>query len=307
MKNQVDTGLLIPGSEIGIYSAVNFQIGAVHGIEFAYDIGPPKGRNYGYNASFNYTYSIAAPEGLDNTGAPAPAFNDHDQRNTLGLDAGYTWKSGVFASLTIDYGSGLTSSAIPPSTLRIPRTEIDLRAGTGNRLFHGHGGIGLSIENLLDARTVINFESGFSGTRFMEGAPYPPQHEPDVLRLGGGGGGVRNEVEKGRIDSLGLLLGHIGVDKVVVESLCSGELEGVDLIRGALAPTRHDACRHLIVDGGIVGVGNDEDRLSGGTLFRRFLLRGETEAQQLREGMRRPARIVEVRLRAGRDACRPTS
>jgi outer membrane cobalamin receptor len=168
MRNQVDTGLLIPGSEIGIYSAVNFQVGAVHGIEFAYDISPQKGRNYGYNASFNYTYSIAAPNGLDNTGANAPNFNDHDQRNTIGVDGGYTWKSGLFASLTVDYGSGLSSSAIPPSTLRIPRTQIDLRAGTGPRLFHGHGGIGLSVENLLDARTVINFQSGFSGTRFME-------------------------------------------------------------------------------------------------------------------------------------------
>ena len=42
MHNQVDTGLLVPGSEIGLYSAVNFQIGAVHGIEFAYDLEPKK-------------------------------------------------------------------------------------------------------------------------------------------------------------------------------------------------------------------------------------------------------------------------
>ncbi|MCW3098613.1 MAG: hypothetical protein JWL77_4231 [Chthonomonadaceae bacterium] len=168
MRNQVDTGLLIPGSEIGIYSAVNFQIGAVHGIEFGYDITPPKGRTYGFDASFNYTYSIAAPNGKDNTGADAPDFNDHDQRNTLSLDLGYTWRSGALASFTIDYGSGLASSAIPPSTLRIPRTQVDLRIGTGPRLFKGHGGMGLSVENLFDDRTVINFESGFSGTRFQQ-------------------------------------------------------------------------------------------------------------------------------------------
>ncbi len=168
IRNQVDTGLLIPGSQIGIYSAVNFQVGGVHGIEFSYDIKPPRGRTYGFDASFSYSYSIARPNGKDNTGTDVPDFNDHDQRNTLGLDAGYTWKSGMVASLSINYGSGLASSPIPPSTLRSPRTQIDMRWGTGPRLFKGHGGVGLSIENLLDDRTVINFQSAFSGTRFMQ-------------------------------------------------------------------------------------------------------------------------------------------
>lgn len=169
IRNQVDTGLLIPGSQIGIYSAVNLGIGGVHGIEFSYDLKPPKGRNYGLDASFNYSYSIARPNGKDNTGADVPDFNDHDQRNTIGVDLNYTWKSGATASFTLNHGSGLASSPIPPSTLRVPRTQIDLRFNTGPRLFRGHGGMGLSVENLLDDRTVINFQSAFSGTRFMEG------------------------------------------------------------------------------------------------------------------------------------------
>jgi outer membrane receptor for ferrienterochelin and colicin len=167
IRNQVDTGLLIPGSQIGIYSAVNFQIGGVHGIEFSYDLKPPKGRTYGFDAAFNYSYSIARPNGKDNTGANVPDFNDHDQRNTVSLDLGYTWKSGMVASLSIDHGSGLASSAIPPSTLRIPRTQVDVRFSTGPRLFKGRGGVGVSVENLLDDRTVINFQSAFSGTRFQ--------------------------------------------------------------------------------------------------------------------------------------------
>lgn len=168
IRNQVDTGLLIPGSQIGIYSAVNFQIGGVHGLEFSYDIVPAHGRTYGFDASFNYSYSIARPNGKDNTGADVPDFNDHDQRNTLSLDAGYTWRSGATASLSVNHGSGLASSSIAPSTLRIPRTQVDVRFGTGPRLFRGHGGVGLSIENLLDDHTVINFQSAFSGTRFQE-------------------------------------------------------------------------------------------------------------------------------------------
>ena len=42
MHNQVDTGLMIPGSQIGLYSAVNLQYGAVHGLEFAYELAAPK-------------------------------------------------------------------------------------------------------------------------------------------------------------------------------------------------------------------------------------------------------------------------
>lgn len=167
IRNQVDTGLLVPGSQIGIYSAVNFQIGGIHGIEFSYDVSPPKG--VGMDAFINYTYSIASPAGLDNTGAPAPIYNDHDQRNTIGAGAGYTWKSGANASFTLSHGSGLASSPIPPSTLRVPRTQVDLHFGTGGHLISGHGGLNLDVQNLFDDRTVINFQSGFSGTRFQPG------------------------------------------------------------------------------------------------------------------------------------------
>jgi outer membrane receptor protein involved in Fe transport len=165
IRNQVDTGLLVPGSMIGIYSAVNFQIGGIHGIEFSYDKTPPKG--IGLDTFVNYTYSIASPAGLDNTGAPSPDFNDHDQRNTIGTGAGYTWKSGANTSATLTYGSGLASSAIPPSTLRNPRSQVDLHFGSGGKFISGHGGLNLDIQNLFDERSVINFDSGFSGTRFQ--------------------------------------------------------------------------------------------------------------------------------------------
>lgn len=167
IRNQVDTGLLIPGSQIGLYSAVNFQIGAVHGIEFAYEITPR--HNVGWDASIDYTYSIAAPNGVDNTGAPAPDFNDHDQRNTVGIDVAYDFKGGASAGIVLNHGSGLASSPVPPSDKRIPRTRVDLSFSTGPRPFHGHGGLNLNVINLLDDRTVINFLSGFSGTRFQQG------------------------------------------------------------------------------------------------------------------------------------------
>jgi outer membrane receptor protein involved in Fe transport len=166
INNQVDVGLLVPGSEIGLYSGVNFQKGAVHGLEVSYDIAPPKG--IGWDTYANYTLSAARPNGLDNTGAPAPEFNDHDQRQTLALGAAYTWKSGALAALTFEYGSGLTSSIVRDNE-RTPRSQADLRFYTGDRLFKGSGGLSLDIQNVFDDRSVINFESGFSGTRFVQG------------------------------------------------------------------------------------------------------------------------------------------
>ncbi len=167
IRNQVDVGLLVPGSEMGLYSAVNFQIGAVHGTEFSYNISPPGG--VGWDGYFNFSYSAAEPNGNDNTGQPAPDYNDHDQRETMGTGVAYIWKNRASAAMTFDYGSGLTSSIVPPSTLRTPITQMDLHLSSGDRLFGGHGGLGLDVSNVFDTRTVMNFESGFSGTRFQMG------------------------------------------------------------------------------------------------------------------------------------------
>ena len=167
IKEQVDTGLFIPGSQIGLYSSVSLERGAVHGIEASYEISPLK--SVGFDATLNYSYSIAAPNGKDNTGADVPNFNDHDQKNTVSLSAGYTWKSGKGVSMLISHGSGLASSVVAPSTHRTPRTQIDLRFTTGQKWFKGRGGLTFAIENALDDRSVINFQSAFSGTRFVKG------------------------------------------------------------------------------------------------------------------------------------------
>lgn len=167
IQNQIDVGLLIPGSEIGLYTGVNLQHGGVHGLEFSYEITAPK--NVGWDAYFNYTLSAAKPKGLDNTGAEVDEFNDHDQRHTVGIGLAYTLKNGASAAGTFSYGSGLASSIVPPGTGRTPRTEFDLSLNSGDRLFHGFGGIGVQVLNVFDSRSVINFQSAFSGTRFQQG------------------------------------------------------------------------------------------------------------------------------------------
>lgn len=166
IKNQFDTGLLIPGSQIGIYSTVSLERAGVHGVEFSYDLAAPGG--VGWDGYLNYSLSAAKPKGLDNLGEEVDPFNDHDQRDTLGAGLAYTWRSGASAALTYQYGSGLASSVVPPSEDRTARDQFDLKVGTGNVLFNHRAGLTLDVENLFDKRNVINFQSAFSGTRFMQ-------------------------------------------------------------------------------------------------------------------------------------------
>ena len=165
--NQVDTGLLIPGSQIGLYSAVNLARGGVHGVEISYDLAAP--RSVGWDAYLHYSLSSAKPNGTDSTGADVGDFNDHDQRHTIGLGIAHTWRSGASCAATIQYGSGLASSVVDAESGRTPRTQVDLHYSTGDRLFGGKGGLSVDVTNLMDDRTVINFQSAFSGTRFMLG------------------------------------------------------------------------------------------------------------------------------------------
>ena len=167
IQNQIDVGLLLSGSEIGLYTGVSLEHGGVHGVEFSYDVSAPGG--IGWDGYFNYTYSAAKPNGKDNTGADVGDFNDHDQRQTVGLGLSYTLKSGAAAAVTVQHGSGLASSIVPPSESRTPRTSVNLHLSTGDRLFSGRGGLSLDVTNLFDKRDVINFQSAFSGTRFQMG------------------------------------------------------------------------------------------------------------------------------------------
>lgn len=167
IKDQTDVGLLVPGSQIGLYSAVYFQRGEVHGNELSYEVTPMHGE--GIDGFANFTYSAAKPNGNDNTGAPAPDYNDHDQREAFGSGLAYVWRTGASVAMTYDAGSGLSSSTIGASTLRHPNQEYGLHLTTGDRLWHGHGGISLDVYNVFDNVAIINFQSAFSGTRFQEG------------------------------------------------------------------------------------------------------------------------------------------
>ena len=169
IRNQLDIALLVPGSQIGVFSAVNLAHDGVHGLELSYNLNPRGG--VGLGSYFSLARAVAKfndpEEGRD--------FNDHDQRYTLSSGLNYTLKSGALAAINVFYGSGLASSGIGDggafgfSGKRQDRTRVDARLSTGPRLLRGRGGLTLDVENVFNDRSLINFNSDFSGTRFQQG------------------------------------------------------------------------------------------------------------------------------------------
>ncbi len=174
-RNEFDTGLLIPYTQFGAYTTLQYTSQGVHGVELSYNF-VPRGP-VGLDSYLAYTNSIAKPNGLDQTGAPAPIVNDHDQLNTLSAGVSYTFKSQAFAGLDAYYGSGEASSVLAP--IGTSNTNV-LNAGQRNSHYFlnlrlgqphlfGPAGLELDIENLTNDVSVLNFNSGYSGTRFQQG------------------------------------------------------------------------------------------------------------------------------------------
>lgn len=168
IRNQLDIALLVPGSQIGVYSAVNLANDGVHGIELSYNLNPRGG--VGLGSYFSLARAVARYNDNGDIG-----FNDHDQRYTAAGGLNYALKSGALAGVNVFYGSGTASSGIGDggqfgfSGRRQNRTRVDARLSTGPRLLRGRGGVTLDVENVFNDRSLINFNSDFSGTRFQQG------------------------------------------------------------------------------------------------------------------------------------------
>jgi len=167
IHDQIDTGLLIGGTQIGVYTSDQFDRDHVRGLELSYNLTPST--PVGYTQYVAISHSIAQPAGLTNTGDPAPQYNDHDQLNTINLGGAYAFESGINASWDWYFGSGVESSKVNPDGTRTPRNYLNLALSSGDKLLGGHTSLTLSVENVFDSTTLINFNSGFSGTRFQQG------------------------------------------------------------------------------------------------------------------------------------------
>jgi outer membrane receptor protein involved in Fe transport len=167
-RNQLDTGILIEGTQIGAYTTVNLDKSTVKGFELSYDLAP---RNViGWGGYLNWANVIAKPRGFDNTGGEVDAYNDHDQLNTVTGGVSYALPSGAEAGMSYYYGSGTASSVLEEGGKRQQRHEVNLRIGTGEKQRQKQAfGVSLEVQNLFDSRALINFGSAFSGTRFQQG------------------------------------------------------------------------------------------------------------------------------------------
>ncbi|WP_395145136.1 TonB-dependent receptor [Armatimonas sp.] len=170
-QDQLDTAILIPGTQIGVFSTVNISAGSfANGLELSYDKAPQNG--VGLGGFFTWANAINK---LVNGEEP---YSDHDQLNTLSAGITYGLKSGANVALSAYYGSGAFSSPIvnpldEDQTVdggkRQARTELNFRYSTGAKLLKNDLQADVSVENLLDSRSVMNFNSPFTGTRFQQG------------------------------------------------------------------------------------------------------------------------------------------
>lgn len=167
ISNQLDTGLLVPGTQIGAFVTDSIPKDFVRGFEVSYNLFPV--HPYGLSSYVSYANSTAKTEDY------TQPYNDHDQLNTLSLGANYTFKSGAQAGLVDNYGSGVYSSVLSLASngelvgSRTQHNEVNARLASAPNFIGRGTSLVFEVENLFDDRALLNFNSGFSGTRFQMG------------------------------------------------------------------------------------------------------------------------------------------
>lgn len=179
VRNQDDTGILIPFTQIGALTTLNYQFASIRLATASWNLNPRN--NVGTGAFLAYTYNRDKPGGLNEVGGQAPEINDHNQYDTVSTGVNYTWKSQAYASGTFYFGTGESSSVLVPVSTApgpeseptldgghtIPRTQVDVRLASSPKML-GQAGLQLDVINLFNSLAVDNFNSGFSGTRFQQ-------------------------------------------------------------------------------------------------------------------------------------------
>jgi len=173
ITDQIDTSLLVGQTQMGAYTSVNFQSGHASGIEVTYNLAPETIK--GFAAYVTYTNSLAKPSGSVNGNAAlfgaAPTYNDHDELNTLSTGANYTFgKTGTALGADFYFGSGTESSRLAGDLPRQSRYYLNLSLVQPHIL--PHVDLEFLVENATNNLAVINFQSGFSGTRFQQGRAF---------------------------------------------------------------------------------------------------------------------------------------
>ena len=103
---------------------------------------------------------------MDNatTGVYSPEF---DQRTSVVAGFSQGIGGGTRLGLSYAYGSGMTASQFLGSN-RTSLNEVNARVQFGHKLF-GAVSVEASVENLLNANSLVSYGSAFAGTRFQQG------------------------------------------------------------------------------------------------------------------------------------------
>ncbi len=174
-RDQIDTGLLVPGSNIPLFAPVNFDRAKYEGFEFSLNTH----NKVGFNGFLSGTIGTAKPIQVD-PNVPVPQYNDHDQRLQVAVGLSHRWENGLTLAGDLNYGSGYPQDAlslyqeagINPYGYtgdRVPRfiTNMAVTYFPPAESDGIQAGASLKINNLFDNRPLQNFYSEFSGTRFV--------------------------------------------------------------------------------------------------------------------------------------------
>lgn len=174
-QDRLEMGMLIPNSNIPLYTPVTFDKALYRGIEFSINTQHP----LGWNGFVTATVGEAKPLSPEPDGDIESYFDD-DQRVQLTGGLSHQWKKGWLVSADFLYGSGYPQNAIPeyneaginPFGLvgeRFPRFITNLRLGwlPEDRKGKSGSGVSLVVQNLFDTRPILHFQSDYSGTRFV--------------------------------------------------------------------------------------------------------------------------------------------
>lgn len=176
-RDQIDVGLLIANSNVPVFAPINFARAYYSGVELSVNTF----HETGWNGFLAATIGTSKPTEPGLFAGHFPEFNDHDQRVQVTGGLSHTWENGLTAGLDFLYGSGYPQEAIPlynqvgiaPFGLagdRFDRFITNLNLQWVNESEQGPDyGVGLQVLNLFDDRSVLNFLSEFSGTRFVQG------------------------------------------------------------------------------------------------------------------------------------------
>jgi hypothetical protein len=161
---------IVPGPQAVGFTTESLGRVRADGVELTYTLNPRTEVNPGNVAELSGTTGFVTLSNqkvrIDNatTGAFSPEF---DQRTSVVAGFSQGIGGGSRLGLSYAYGSGMTASQFQGSN-RASLNEVNARLHFGHKLF-GAVSIDASVENLLNANSLVSYGSAFAGTRFQQG------------------------------------------------------------------------------------------------------------------------------------------